>query len=61
MAWWDIPGSRWGAGGETPSEAYWYFVWQMGRATWYRHMRMGWPLERITHYLAIDARKRRNR
>lgn len=32
------------------------FVWLMGRAVWYQQMRMGWPMERRTHYLARAMR-----
>lgn len=59
---WQIPGTRWENvfEPEDPTDLYEDFVWCMGRATWYQQTRMGWPMERRTHYLAAAARQRRS-
>lgn len=62
-----LPGAqlkaRWGFPGKvmhecTGLDTYAYFVWFFHRSLWWKQSSIGWPMDRRTHYLAKDARRR---
>lgn len=55
---WFVPGRVFEDFEGEATDCYYYFVWLWQRKLLWKQSRIQWPLERQTHYVASDRRKR---